>query len=182
MDHSLLAKLESAIRARSPALADSLLPGLPDFEIRNTLSNVNAAGDLTALLLLYMWHNGISSPARALPSDSAFLPRTAYRFLSLQDAAEQFAALSTVGHDLIELTGDPTHLAQDARWHFPVFWDGATGYLAVDLRPLRGNGIVIIEVESEDPFRQAYETFEKFIADVLRANEENDMLACFHFG
>lgn len=181
MDHSLLAKLERAIRARSSALADSLLPGLTEFEIRNTLTNVKAAGDISALLLLYMWHNGISSAAQALPSDSAFVPGTGYRFLSLQDAAEQYKALNTAAHDLIELTGDPTHLAQGTRWHFPVFWDGATGYLALDLRPSQGNRIVIIEVESEKPFQQAYETFEEFIADVLRANEENDTLACFHF-
>jgi hypothetical protein len=181
VDHSLLAKLESAIRARNPAVADSLLPGLPESEIRNILNSVKAAGELTALLLLYMWHNGISSPPLASLSDSAFLPGTGYRFLSLQDAAEQFATLATVAHVLIELTGDPTHLAKDARWFFPVFWDGATGYLAVDLRPSRGNGIVIIEVESEKPFRQASETFEDFIAEMLRANEENDTLTCFHF-
>jgi hypothetical protein len=181
VDHSLLAKLESAIRARSPALADLLLPGLPEFEIRSTLSNVKAEGDISALLLLYTWHNGISSPAGPSPADNAFLPRTDYRFLSLQDAAEQFAALSAVADGLIELTGDPTNIGHYARWHFPVFWDGATGYLALDIRPSQGNRIVIIEVESEKPFQQAYETFEEFIADVLRANEENDTLACFHF-
>lgn len=82
---------------------------------------------------------------------------------------------------IVALTGDPTHLAQGTRWHFPVFWDGATGYLAIDLSPLRGNGIVVIEVESVEPFRHAYETFEEFIADALRAYEENDTLACFHF-
>jgi hypothetical protein len=51
----------------------------------------------------------------------------------------------------------------------------------VNLRTLRANGIVIIEFESEEPFRQAYETLEGFIADLLRGNEENDTMTCFHF-
>jgi hypothetical protein len=63
--------------------------------------------------------------------------------------------------------------------YFPAFWDGSTGWLAIDLKPSCNNRVVIIECETENPVREAYSSFEEFLKDAIRANEENDSLACF---
>jgi len=63
--------------------------------------------------------------------------------------------------------------------YFPLFWDGSTGYLATDLGPLTGGRVVLVEIELERPVRNAYESFEAFLRDAIRANCENDGLTCF---
>ncbi len=179
MNFALLNQLEIAIRARNPALADSLLPGLRESEIRSVLRGANAVGDVTGLVFLYAWRNGTSDAAPLMPPDNAFFPGTSYCFLPLQTGVEHFVTLRTAAAELVEFTHDPTNIGEGAGRYFPVFWDGATGYLAADLRPSHNNGIVIIEFESEEPFRQAYETFDEFIADAIHVNKTNDTLACF---
>ena len=62
---------------------------------------------------------------------------------------------------------------------FPLFRDGASGSMAVDLTPDKRNRVMVVEFESTEPIRQAYATFEKFINDATRANKMDDSLSCF---
>jgi hypothetical protein len=175
---ALLNQLEIAVRARNAALADSLLPGLPEPEIKSILRGAGVPGDTTVLVLLYSWHNGISETAPLSPPDRELFPGTACWFLPLQLAVEHFAAFRTAAAGLVEITHDPTRISASADRYFPLFWDGATGYLAVDLNETL-HGIVVAEFESEEPYRLAYKTFEEFIADAIHVNKTNDTLACF---
>jgi uncharacterized protein (DUF1330 family) len=62
---------------------------------------------------------------------------------------------------------------------FPLFTDGGTGTIAVDLTSGKRNRVVAIEFESTKPVRQAYRSFEEFIKDATRANKDGDSLSCF---
>jgi hypothetical protein len=66
--------------------------------------------------------------------------------------------------------------------YFPIFWDGSTGYLAVDLEPSNRNRVVLLDPESENLVKVAYDSFENFLKDVIRANEEEENLTCFQSG
>lgn len=175
---ALLNQLEIAIFLRNRALGKSLLPGLPEPEIRSILYAANAVGNVTGLVSLYAWHNGTSDASLPL-SDNAFFPGTSYSFLPLQAAAEHYATLRAAAATLLDFTHDPTKIAEGTGRYFPVFWDRATGYLALDLTPAGNNRAVIIEFEAEEPYRQAYGTFEEFINDAIHVNTENNTLACF---
>ena len=62
---------------------------------------------------------------------------------------------------------------------FPLFRDGASGSIAVDLSPSKQNRVVVVEFESTEPVRQAYGSFDEFLNDAIRANREDSSLACF---
>jgi hypothetical protein len=175
---SLLDQFEIAVRARNAALAESLLPGLPEAEIKSILHRANVPGDTTVLVLLYAWRDGISQKVRFSPSDQSLFPGTGFGFMPLQVAVKHFAALRTAATDLEQITRDPTQISAGAGRYFPLFWDGATGYLAVDLTESL-HGIVVIEFESQEPYRLGYKTFQEFIADGIHVNKTHDTLACF---
>jgi hypothetical protein len=63
--------------------------------------------------------------------------------------------------------------------YFPVFWDGSTSWLAVDLRPSERSRVVLIDPESGTTVREIYPSFEEFLRDAIQANRENDSLTCF---
>lgn len=81
----LIQRLEQILQERAPAVVDALQPGLTDEQITDieTASGFQLSDDLRAL---YKWHNGMSPDG---PRD--FIP--GHRFLSLQEAVEQRAAL-----------------------------------------------------------------------------------------
>ena len=66
--------------------------------------------------------------------------------------------------------------------YFPLFWDGSDGWIAVDLDPAKHTRVVVLVMELEDAVLEAYETFNAFLTDAIRANNEKDELACFSVG
>ena len=66
--------------------------------------------------------------------------------------------------------------------YFPIFWNGSTDFVAVDLNDSGGNRVVLIEHETENLIRVIYPTFKAFLVDAIRSNETNEILACFQTG
>ncbi len=172
MNVTILTRLENAIRNRNPRTADALLPGVTEPEVKGVWDSADVDADLSALIALYGWHNGMSDVGEG------FFPETGYRFLPLQAAAEHFHAMRAVAAELAEFTQDPTGIAAGAGRYFPLFWDGATGYIAVDLSGKSNRGIVLIDFEAPEPYQQAYRTLRDFMIDAVRAVEMNKRLAC----
>lgn len=177
MNVTILTRLENAIRNRNPRTADALLPGVTEPEVKGVWDGADGDADLSALIALYGWHNGMSD-APSLGAGEGFFPGTGYRFLPLQAAAEHFHAMRAAAAELAEITQDPTGIAAGAGRYFPLFWDGATGYIAVDLSRTSNRGIVLIDFEAPEPYQQAYRTLHDFIVDAVRAVEMNKRLAC----
>ncbi len=170
MYRELLGALETAVRKRSPALAESLLPGLPEGTIAAILQETGVTGETEPIRSLYSWHNGMElGPATALTEASLF-PRSVYTFPSLDEMLihrEQFSGLAQV-------------LPAFAEWQrrfFPVFWDGATGYMALDLDSRKGR-VILLDPEWGAESMRGYASFEEFVADAIRANDANDELSC----
>jgi hypothetical protein len=78
--------------------------------------------------------------------------------------------------------------------YFPAFWDGDTSWIALDLESSEGRVVLIRlsvkraslqdghyepQVREKEPPREAYSSFGDFVADAIRANENNEQLACF---
>jgi hypothetical protein len=63
--------------------------------------------------------------------------------------------------------------------YFPLFWDGSNSWLGVDLDPANNSRFVLIHTEFEQMVFEGYGSFEEFLNDAIRANEENDTLTCF---
>lgn len=159
-----------------------LRPGLSEGEVRGLLGRAGVEGEIGALVALYTWRNG-ERPDTGLPArEVAFFPNDIYHFLSLEEALDNFRGNQEAAADLVEITGDPTHLREGMRRYFPIFTDGSTGFLGVDLEPSNRSRVVVIEFESTEPFVEAYPSFAEFIEDAIRANQEDDRLSCFQIG
>ena len=179
MDQRLLIRLEQAIRARRPQLAEALQPGLSEGDVHAMFSQAGISGDTGALVVFYSWCNGMAINSAPETNDSGFFPDSSYLFLDLSAALEHFAALGEAARTLLNLTEDPTAISQNVDHYFPLFWDSITSYLAMGLEPTGGNRVAIIDFEAEKPFHVVYDSFELFIIDAIRANEQNQPLSCF---
>lgn len=169
MRKELFAKLEKEILARRPRLAKALQPGLTEDQIRDILNRAKASNHIDALVGLYSWKNG------AAETPESFFPESIYQFLPLEAAVEHHANLQQAAHALAAM-GSPVRISKEEGRYFPVFWDGVTGYLAIDLKHGMGNRVMEVEFESETPFRKVCGSFEEFLVEATRAIQEDEPL------
>jgi hypothetical protein len=173
MSKSLLDNFERAIRQRNKILSDRLQPGLPDDRIQRMLKRAKVEGAIGPVVSLFSWRNGSRlDPSLTLGQASPF-PGSVYIFMDFEMMLAHFRGFK-------ELAGFQPKFAEVVGRYFPLFWDGATGYLAVDLKPLSHSRIAMLDPESESFVTVVYESFEDFLKDAIRANQENDNLTCFH--
>ena|SRR5688572_6606248 len=171
MNKELLEQFERAIRKRNPALADSLQPGLPEATIREMLQDADVRGHIDAILTFFAWKNGTALDAEVTLGEASPFPESIYCFADLNTMIDHFIGF----HE--GFVYHPQFDEVDGRY-FPLFWDNSTGYLAIDLRSSKQR-VVLLEPESEDLAGDAYPSFEEFLRDAIRANEEDDNLVCF---
>ncbi len=179
-----LRQFEQAAIARNPILATKLQPGLPEARVQRVLRRAGVAGNIAPLYDLYTWKDGTDLtfsplPSRVVPdfyesqkAKTSFFAGKPYFFICLEMAIGHF------GHLEAALRTQP-RLKEGVNRYFPVFWDGSSEWLSVDLKPVNGNRIMIVDSRADQPFSEAYSSFEEFIADAIRANEENRPLRCF---
>jgi len=172
MSKELLQLLETAIRHRNPILSDRLQPGLPDTRIRRILQRAKVEGAVDAVVSLFSWKNGSRLDPSITQGQASPFPNSVYMFETLEVMLAHFRGFKefAVHH--------PKYTEVVGRY-FPMFWDGSTGYLAIDLEPSGHNRLVLLDPESESFVREAYRSFDEFLKDAIRANEEADSLTCF---
>jgi len=168
-----LQELEVAVLARNPLLWERLEPGLPAARVRRMLERKMVKGEIECLIRLYTWRNGTLLSQHA-SLDRGFLLglRQPYHFPDLEMA---------IGHFIFFREAAVKHprISEAVGRYFPAFWDGSTSWLAVDLQAGHRNRVMVIEYESRQPFRKAYNSFDEFLAEAIRANAENRRLNCF---
>ena len=173
MSTALFEKLEAALRQRNPEMADRLEPGLSEKRIRRMLERAGVQGTVEPIVSLFAWKNGVNNSDQALSREQASLfPKSIYIFMDLDMMACHFGNFK----DCLE--HHPAYAKVVGRY-FPLFWDGSNSWLGVDLDPTRNNRLVLIHTEFEQMVFRAYDSFEEFLNDAIRANEEDDSLSCF---
>lgn len=168
----LIEKLEIAILNRNPLLGKKLQPGLPIEKITRDLKRADIKGAIDPIIELYSWRNGTILDMDLASSKTGFAPEMVYNFTELRRAIvdmQSFKVISRYHPKYSELIGR----------YFPMLWDGSNGWIAVDVLPSCHNRVVTILSEDDQPLREAYASFDEFLKDVIRANEENDNLTCF---
>lgn len=178
----LLSRLEEAIAARSPLLAERLNDGLLEADIRAALSEAGVEGNVEPIVQLYAWRNGTAPDENASMDETSFFPVDIYQFMDLPTAIGHRKDLLAAAEQLVEMmegTEAEAMFSDITGSLFPLFTDGSTGTIAVDVAPGNGNRVVEVEFESEEPVRQLYGSFDAFLEDAIRANEEDDSLAAF---
>ena len=168
----LINKLEIAVLRRSELLSEKLQIGLSEAKIKTILKRSQIAGVLQPLIDLYSWKNGTVLDRDLFSSRIGFFPGTVYQFTDLQFAIAHMKSFQ-------EVAKYQKHLEAMVDCYFPAFWDGSTGWLGIDLKPSSNGRVVTIEFETENPVREAYRSFEEFLRDAIRSNEENNGLTCF---
>ena len=170
MSKALLEEFERAIRKRNPTLGDRLDAPLPEARIQRMLHRGNVTGAIGPILNLFGWKNGSRlDPSLTLAQATPF-PGSIYIFMDLE---------LMIGHFRGFEEGAMYHpkFSQVVGRYFPIFWDGSTGYIAVDLKSSTER-VVLLDPESKDFVQEAYPSFGDFLMDAIRANEENESLRC----
>jgi len=168
----LLENLREAIRARNRVLAERLIPGLPEVRIRRALDRAKVQGAVEPIVRLFSWKNGSALDSTLEQMQASPFPGSLYMFMDLEmmlSHFKEFKECSKFHPKYGEITGR----------YFPMFWDGSDNWLALDLNPSCSSRIVLLETESEEMVREAYASFEDFLHDAIRANRQNQRLACF---
>lgn len=168
----LLVKFECAIHRRNPALADRLLPGLPEARVRKMLDRGKVKGAVEPVVALYSWKNGTQPNAYITPERPSLFPIVVYMLAELDLMIAHFQGFEEIS------VYHPRYTEVIGRY-FPLFWDGSMGYLALDLEPSNHSRVVVLEKKAEKLVREAYVSFDEFLKDAIRANENNDILSCF---
>jgi hypothetical protein len=165
---ALLELLYQAIHRRNPVLADSLQPGLPKDNIREMLQAAEVKGYIEPIVDLFAWKNGPAPDPSEMPEELSLFPGSIYDFEDLKTAIAHFVGC----REALEFVGHPKFDEIDGRY-FPLFWDMFTGYLAVDLQSAE-NRVVLFELELPELVMEIYVSFEAFLKDAIRANEEDE--------
>lgn len=162
----LLPRFEQVAVARNPLLAGRLQPGLPESTVRALLRKGKVEGDLAQVVELYTWRNGTRLDPEIVASKSGLFPGKAYYFLDLE------MALGHLDHGRVAARKRPK--LSEGYSYLPVFWDGSTGWITIDVSPSHNNRVLLAEHNDETPFREVHTSFRDFICDAIRAIEAND--------
>lgn len=137
------------------------------------LERAGVNGTVEAIVSLFNWKNGVNNSDQKLSREQASLfPESIYIFMELDMMTCHFDNFK----DCME--HHPAYAKVVGRY-FPLFWDGSNSWLGVDLEPTNNSRLVLIHTEFEQMVFQAYDSFEEFLNDAIRANEEDNSLACF---
>lgn len=179
-------ELETALFERNPLLEQRLGPPLSESGIKAVLKNAGLGAEAPPIVALYSWRNGTVLDQALMTSKTGFFPGEIYQLIKLDKAI-----LHMDGHNETLFTSSP----ELAGRFLPVFWNGATNWLAVDLKKPESYPVVIVrfykreasikdghyepEIREKIPPPEVYFSFEDFVADVIRANRDNSPLTCF---
>jgi len=163
MTTGLLQKFEHAVTTWNPLLVQRLQLGLPEMEIQRLLRRRKVEGNLGPVLTLYGWRNGTNLDAELVASKRGFFPAAKpYYLLDLEMAVGHLDHARVVGRRRPEL--------QAGSMYLPLFWDGSTGWITMDLGSDHGR-VILSEHRSERPFRSLRACLEDFLSDAIRAIE-----------
>jgi hypothetical protein len=168
MIRDMLPLFEELVVAHNPMLSSKLQPGLSEKQIRYSLRRHRVEGDLEDVIGLYEWKNGTRLDPEVAASKKGFFPGSAYYLLDLQ------MALGHLGHTRSASRTRPELV--EGTSYFPLFWDGSTGWITVDIRPSHHNAVILAQHREEPPFRRAYDSLYDFLQEAVQALKEDRRL------
>jgi len=171
MRKEVLDNFEKALLQRNPILAERLEPGLPEARIRRMLQRAKVEGAIDPVVELFAWKNGSRLDPTVAQHASPF-PHSDYIFMDLEMMIVDFLGFK-------EGVLYHARMAELVGRYFPIFWDGSNGWIATDLQHSQSNRVVLVDAQADKPVRPAYDSFDQFLKDAIRANEKNDKLECF---
>jgi hypothetical protein len=187
MNANHLKQLEAVAVVRNPLLENRLQPGLSEQEISVLLKLADIKGAIQSIIQLYCWKNGTLRDSVLAVSKTGLFPCSTYNLSELKRAIADMKALKDYWIDFPKLS--PL-----VRRYFPAFWDGDSSWIALDLESSDGRVVLIRlsvkkaslqdgryepQIREINPPREAYTFFVDFVADAIRANVNNEELACF---
>jgi len=119
-----------------------------------------------------MWKNGSDLDPSLTMDQATLFPQLYYIFMDLEFMLSHFQMHKTWSKyqpPFVDVAGR----------YFPLFWNGSVNWLAVDLDVSNHSRVVVLEKKAEKLVREAYVSFDEFLKDAIRANEDNDKLTCF---
>ena len=193
----LLQQVEAAVLQRNPGYAAALQPPLAPDHVRQELKRVGLKENVEPIIQWYAWHNGTRFAKECDASRLGIAPPV----ISAPDA-KNVAFLESLGHKLnlpkqifdsvafhdfdaglrhVKLwkkfsKTNPANAVLVGRFFPFLVRTLAADSLAFDLTP-DGNGRVVV-IRPHRQVREAYPSVEDFYADLIRANEANQHLAC----
>lgn len=170
---ALIHALGEALTSRWKRKSGFLRKGSSPERIRARLDAAGVAGDVGPLVELYAWADGQRRDTNTPLEVQCFLPETVYTFLPLQAALEHHALVTS--EDLAEIMSEiHPEVRAELRGFVPILWDGATGYLGLDVRQGSRGRVVMVDSELCFPGREVYPSFRAFLADAIEANSKNE--------
>ncbi len=103
---------------------------------------------------------------------ASLFPKSIYMFMELDVLLSHFVKFKEC------LPHHPEYV-RVAGGYFPLFWDGSNSWLAVDLAPAGHSRVVLLHPEFEEMLFQVYSSFEEFLIDAIRGNQQNEALPGF---
>lgn len=128
---------------------------------------------------LFLWFKGWRLHRRRRDADAAGRTGAGQRGNRLSHAVNQLRDMNEAAKQLramFEGTKARSMFSGITGSLFPLFTDGPTGTIAVEVTPTKRNKVVVVEFESTEPVRQAYGSFGEFLKDAIRANKDDDRL------
>ena len=172
--NSQLVRLERALTKRNPRLLGILNPGIKKSLIKNLLSRSTIAGETEPIYRMYSWRDGTGVARPYTLEYLSFFPCELFTLLNLRTAVLHMEMWT-------EAAQYNPKLSQGVGRCFPLFYDGATDYLALDTMPGYNGRIINFEYESDEPFRVVYTSFDEFLEDAIQANEIGKPLKCAEY-
>lgn len=204
--NELIQKLEAAVLRRNSGLTQLLQPGLPPVQIRKELKRGGIEDLIESLMELYSWRNGTQLHGNGAIFDAAYKggivpPRT----IPMTEPEKEFMRAIGVKRDshpehyhlwdlknVVRTTEQFKKQAERCpptcgalRGLVPFLWETGRGsaYIALEIESGVAGRVVKVETkgwEAADkfPVTEAYNSFEEFLKDAIRCNEENRPLSC----
>jgi hypothetical protein len=173
MNDEILKRFEVAIECRNPLLIKSLRPGITAEKIKKKLDRAGITGAIEPIVWFYSWR---SICREVFYLKLGFFPRQFYMPVDLSMAIADMIGFK----EIADAHPENPRLAEAVGCYFPLFLGGRSEaiYIAVDISPGKQNRIMINDL-SDSTFREAYPSFNEFVEDIIRANNEDVGLRCF---
>ncbi|MGV3757326.1 MAG: hypothetical protein ACO1QS_18255 [Verrucomicrobiota bacterium] len=159
-----------AVRQRNTVLFEMLQPGIPEAKIRKKLEKCGLTKSIKNVVDLYSWRNGFKLfDRRVSGAERVIFPCSNFSFEDLDLMSAHFLQFR-------EFCKNNSRYCEVADKYFPIFWDGSTGWIAVDIS--KGDGVVLIDGKLNQPVRLIYDSFESFLSAAIVSNERCAPLDC----
>lgn len=146
-----LQQFEKAATSRNAILTIKLQPGLSQGDVERSLRRKSISGDIVPLYDLYTWKDGMNLTLPPVPSrlDPDFYESERAKLSFFAGKPYFFPCLEmAIGHlgHLEAAARTQPKLEEGVNRYFPLFWNGSSEWLSVDLKPLNHNRIMIVEI------------------------------------